>query len=91
MAEGGVVRASDLELPAVETPCLPHTLKDARRALEREMILQMLEKHGGNISAAASDLRVSRATFYNIMARLGIQRKRVLKSASSGQILNHDE
>ncbi|NLH73831.1 MAG: sigma-54-dependent Fis family transcriptional regulator [Verrucomicrobia bacterium] len=91
MAEGGVVRASDLELPAVETPCLPHTLKDARRALEREMILQMLEKHGGNISAAASDLRVSRATFYNIMARLGIQRKRVLKSTSSGQILNHDE
>ncbi|MGC8990150.1 MAG: sigma-54-dependent transcriptional regulator [Verrucomicrobiia bacterium] len=91
MAEGGVVRASDLELPAAETPSLPHTLKDARRALEREMIMQMLEKHGGNISAAASDLRVSRATFYNIMARLGIQRKRVLKSTGSGQILNHDE
>ena len=51
------------------------TLKDAREAVEREMIQQALRKHAGKITPAAAELGVSRPTLYELMEKLGISRE----------------
>src|SRR5262249_60045695 len=57
----------DLELAGL-TPG-PHkaTLKEAREAVEREMIQRALRKHSGKIAPAAVDLGISRPTLYELM------------------------
>jgi two-component system NtrC family response regulator len=73
MSDGRQITADDLELSSAgEKPA--STLKEAREAVEREMIEQTLRKNNGNISAAAADLGVSRPTFYELMEKLGIKR-----------------
>jgi len=74
MSGGKRLTPQDLELSAS-----PHTepgtsLKDARDAVEREMVKQALRKHDGKISAAAAELEVSRPTFYELMDKLGVKR-----------------
>jgi two-component system NtrC family response regulator len=49
-------------------------LKEARERLEREMVVLAIEHNGGNISAAAKKLGVSRPTFYELMSKLGISK-----------------
>jgi len=48
------------------------TLKDARDALERDMILSAIRTQGGNIAKAADILGVSRPTLYDLMKKHGI-------------------
>jgi two-component system NtrC family response regulator len=48
------------------------TLKDARDALERDMILTAIRSQGGNIAKAADILGVSRPTLYDLMKKHGI-------------------
>jgi two-component system NtrC family response regulator len=50
------------------------TLKEARESLERDLIQQALRKHAGKITAAATELGISRPTFYELMEKLGIQK-----------------
>jgi two-component system NtrC family response regulator len=71
---GGAKRltAQDLEISASASAAHGSSLKDAREALEREMIVNALRKHSGKISAAATDLGISRPTFYELMAKLGV-------------------
>jgi len=71
---GGTKRmtAQDLELEATASNGV--TLKEARETLEREMLQQALRKHAGKITAAATDLGISRPTFYELMDKLGIQK-----------------
>jgi two-component system NtrC family response regulator len=66
--------AHDLELTNAITTTEGSTLKDAKEALEREMIQQALRKHAGKITSAAAELGISRPTFYELMDRLGIPR-----------------
>jgi two-component system NtrC family response regulator len=67
--------AQDLELTAPNgSSRTGSTLKDAREALERELLQQALHKHGGKITAAASELGISRPTFYELMEKLGIHK-----------------
>ncbi len=68
------VTAQDLELEAAGTASQPASLKEARESLEREMVKESLRKHGGKITAAATELGVSRPTFYELMEKLGIPR-----------------
>ena len=49
-------------------------LKEAREHLEREMVAVAIERHGGNVSAAAKQLGISRPTFYELMSKLGISK-----------------
>jgi two-component system NtrC family response regulator len=71
MAEGRYVTPADLEL-ADGTEGNLRTLKEARETVERELIQQALQRHGGKISRAAEDLGISRPTFYELMEKLGL-------------------
>lgn len=73
MAEGPRISPSDLELSA-EATTGALSLKDAREALEREMVLDALRRSGGKIAGAATELGVSRPTLYELMDKLGIKR-----------------
>lgn len=64
----------DLELTTSPTPPQGTSLKEAREALEREMVQQSLKKHGGKITSAAIELGISRPTLYELMAKLGLQK-----------------
>jgi two-component system NtrC family response regulator len=74
MAEGRRVTASDLELNPAGIGANVLTLKDAREAVERQMVQQALKKHGGKIAPAAVDLGLSRPTLYELMDKLGISK-----------------
>ena len=60
-----------LDAEAVERAA---SLKEAREAVEREMINVALRKHNGKIAPAAAELGVSRPTLYELMEKLGIHR-----------------
>ena len=49
-------------------------IKQAREHLERKMVAVAIERHGGNVSAAAKELGISRPTFYELMSKLGISK-----------------
>lgn len=75
MADGKRLTVHDLELAGPSTGAGAATLKDAREAVEREMVQQALRKHGGKITPAAIDLGISRPTLYELMEKLGIARE----------------
>lgn len=74
MAEGRKLKADDLELTEVSPIPAGASLKEAREAVERELVHHALRKHGGKIAPAAADLGISRPTLYELMEKLGIQR-----------------
>ena len=76
MAEGNAVRSEDLELVSAAAGQSPRTLKEAREALETQMVQAALQRHGGKISRAATELGISRPTFYELMEKLGLKRER---------------
>ena len=71
MAEGKRITVQDLEFTPVASGNAG-TLKEAREAVEREMIERVLRKHSGKITAAAAELGISRPTFYELMEKLGL-------------------
>lgn len=73
MAEGRQVNAADLELE-VATGSAARTLKDAREAAEREIVVSTLKKSKWKIAPAAAQLDISRPTLYELMEKLGIQK-----------------
>jgi two-component system, NtrC family, response regulator len=72
MAEGKRVSAADLELSEVVAATPSQTLKEARESVEREIVQDALRRHRGKITSAASELGISRPTFYELMEKLGI-------------------
>ncbi|MBZ2172997.1 PEP-CTERM-box response regulator transcription factor [Nitratidesulfovibrio sp. SRB-5] len=65
----------DDAMPA-EAPAPPRpegTLKEARNALERDIVLTALEKCSGNIVQASQAIGVSRPTFYDLLRKHGIE------------------
>ena len=75
MAEGPRVTPADLELSFPDTTYNGIGLKEAREALEKNLIKRALSKSNGNITRAAGELGVSRPTLYELMDKLGIERK----------------
>lgn len=75
MCEGRRVTAKDLELSASGLGPNVITLKDAREAVERQMLQQALKKYGGKIAPAAAELGLSRPTIYELMEKLGMSRE----------------
>jgi two-component system NtrC family response regulator len=74
MAEGSKVTPADLELSSPDTRYNGLGLKEAREALEKDLIKQALDKSNGNITRTAEELGVSRPTLYELMDKLGIER-----------------
>lgn len=74
MAEANRLSAQDLELNGSLSTVQGTTLKEAREAVERELINQALRKHSGKIAPAAAELGVSRPTLYELMEKLNIAR-----------------
>ena len=48
------------------------SLREARERMEREMIIEAMERQSGNILKAAEELGVSRPTLYDLMRKLSI-------------------
>lgn len=74
MADGKRLSPADLELEGQAERSHATNLKEAREAVEREMIQKALRKHGGKIAPAAADLGISRPTLYELMDKLGLKR-----------------
>jgi len=74
MADGKRLTAADLELGDISERPHATNLKEAREAVEREMIQKALRKHGNKIAPAAADLGISRPTLYELMDKLGLKR-----------------
>ena len=49
-------------------------LREAREALERDLVRRALNLHAGNISAAAQELGISRPTLYELIEKLHVKR-----------------
>ncbi|MBS1858202.1 MAG: PEP-CTERM-box response regulator transcription factor [Acidobacteria bacterium] len=75
MADGKRVSARDLELTDALSALSSQTLKEAREAVEREMVQEALRRHRGKVTAAALELGISRPTLYELMEKLGIARE----------------
>lgn len=74
MADGSSVTSNDLELSHGNSNTAGRTLHEAREAVERELVEAALQRHRGRISSAATDLGISRPTFYELMEKLGIRK-----------------
>ncbi|MCC7283122.1 MAG: sigma 54-interacting transcriptional regulator, partial [Acetobacteraceae bacterium] len=79
MADGALVSAEDLELPAVTAAAPPPPVLDAdldlraaRMRAEREAIERALARTNGSVSAAARLLGVSRPTLYGLLETHGL-------------------
>lgn len=75
MADAKRITEKDLELSSSKEVTTSSTLKEAREAVEREMVQQALKRHLGRISSAAAELGISRPTLYELMEKLGISRE----------------
>jgi two-component system NtrC family response regulator len=74
MCAGKRLAPEDLELNGDADSAPATSLKKARESLELEMIQNSLRRHSGKITAAATELGISRPTLYELMAKLGIQK-----------------
>ena len=72
MAEGKRLTPKDLEMEAPKPKYDSMSLKDAREAMEKELIERSLARNKGNITKAAVELGVSRPTLYDLMQKAGI-------------------
>lgn len=73
MADGNRVTPEDLQLDSPNLVCTGQTLRQAREAVERDLIQRTLEKTGGNITRAASELGVSRPTLHELISRYSLR------------------
>lgn len=74
MAQGPRLTPEDLELSASAVPYEGRTLKEAREAMEKELIQKTLAKNKGNITRTAVELGVSRPTLHELLTRYEIER-----------------
>jgi two-component system, NtrC family, response regulator len=77
MAEKTSISESDLEITPLLTPSAATSLKEAREALEKEMVQKALDRHKGNLTQAALDLGISRPTLYDMLEKYHIQAEQI--------------
>ena len=74
MTQGTRLTPEDLELASPALRYEGHTLKEAREALEKDLIQKTLAKNKGNITRTALELGVSRPTLHELLTRHSIER-----------------
>jgi two-component system, NtrC family, response regulator len=72
LSDGPTIGPAELELEFPNSNASASTLREAKEALEREILLNALRENSGNISKTAKSLGVSRPTLYDLMARYGL-------------------
>ena len=72
--EGGMLHAEHLALLMDVAPH-EHTLRDRKSALTRDAVVHALREHGGNKSAAARSLGMSRSGIRKAAKRYGVERE----------------
>jgi DNA-binding NtrC family response regulator len=72
LGEGRVITAADLQFEPANAAAPVPTLEHAREEAERQAIQRSLANTGGNAQRAASQLGVSRATFYRLLDKYGL-------------------
>ncbi len=75
MAEGAKITPEDLEIGTPYEKYEGFNLKEARESLERGLVLQALSTTNSNITKAAENLGISRPTLYELMEKLGIEKR----------------
>jgi two-component system NtrC family response regulator len=80
MAEKSAISESDLEITPLLTPSAATSLKEAREALEKEMVQKALDRHKGNLTQAALDLGISRPTLYDMLEKYHIEAEQLTSS-----------
>jgi two-component system, NtrC family, response regulator len=76
MADTRKVTPADLELTSPYAGYEGRGLKEAREALERDMVQRAIERNRGNLTIVASELGISRPSLYDLIDKLGIQKDR---------------
>ncbi|MBO7106046.1 MAG: sigma-54-dependent Fis family transcriptional regulator [Fibrobacter sp.] len=73
----GVVQPKDLGLDDVQAMAKesPRTLKEAREAVERELISRTLKDAGANLTLASTILGIDRKVLREIMERIGLKKE----------------
>lgn len=71
LCDGTSVTASALLLRPAETPVTAASFSTLEQ-MERQMIAQAMVRHGGNLSAVAQQLGITRQTLYNKIKRFGL-------------------
>ena len=74
MADGKKVTPADLELTSPYAKYAGQDLKEARMALEKDMIHRALTRNKKNLTRTAAELGISRPGLYDLMDKLGIKR-----------------
>ena len=74
MAEGKRLKPDDLELASSFVKYERGGLREAREALEKDMVQRSLTRNRGNITRAATELGISRPTLYELMEKLGLKK-----------------
>jgi len=74
LTDGPSIGPEELELvaPNERSMAASSTLKEAREAVEREILANALRENNGNISKAAKVLGISRPTLYDLISRYGL-------------------
>jgi len=75
LADGQVIRASDLGLEASAAEYEPLNLREARDRAERKELVRALARANGNLSKTADLLGVSRPTLYDLLNRFGMRKQ----------------
>jgi two-component system NtrC family response regulator len=73
MADGKKVTPTDLELTSPFAKYDGQGLKEARKALEKDLVHRSMARNRGNLTRTAMELGISRPSLYNLMDKLGIK------------------
>ena len=70
-APGPVITPADLEL--APAPARDLSLSTARERVEREVVVEALARHNGNVTQAARAIDVTRPTFHALLTKFGLR------------------
>lgn len=75
MSDNAKITPHDLELTSPYVKYEGQGLREARAALEKEIITRSMRRNKGNLTRVASELEISRPALYDLMEKLGIERR----------------
>ncbi len=75
MTEGRKLTPADLEMAPSGTGYEGMSLKEAREAMEKDLVIKALVRNGDNLSKTAAELGISRPTLYDLMEKFGLPKE----------------